>query len=123
MYAVIRVKGKQYRVERGDSLDVDLLDSEQGASLEFDDVLFVSDGDTVHVGAPKVEGYAVKVEVMGPTVGPKITSVKHRKRQNSKRKWGHRQHYTRVKVLDILGGSAPKKTSTKAKKESKEQAE
>jgi large subunit ribosomal protein L21 len=120
MYAIIRTGGKQYRVAKGDVLDVDLLEADQGATVEFNDVLLVADGDSVQVGTPQVAGYSVKATVKGPTVGPKITSLKHTPREHSRTKWGHRQHYTQVEIEEILGGQAPKKTRAK---ESKEQAE
>lgn len=124
MYAIIRTGGKQYRVAKDEVLDIELLTAQDGETVEFNDVLFVADGKKVQVGTPQVAGFSVQAEVMGRTVGPKITCLKHRPREHTKTKWGHRQHYTRVKILDILeGASVPKKTRSKKKTEAEEKAE
>lgn len=100
MYAIIETGGKQYRVEQGDIIDVELLDAEEGAKVTFD-TLFVHDGGKPKVGAPFVHGLQVHGEVLGASAGPKITSVKYKPRHNERRKFGHRQHYTRVRITTI----------------------
>lgn len=102
MYAVIETGGKQYRVSAGERLDVELLKYAPGDEVAFDRVLLVGDGDAIHVGRPTVEGAVVKVKVLGKTKGPKVINFKHSGRTTLRRKTGHRQHYTRVRVESIV---------------------
>ena len=113
MYAIIKTGGKQYRVAKDDVIDVELLNVDQGSAVEFSEVLFVNDGSNALIGEPVVAGCLVKGEVVGSAAGPKITSLKYRPRGHTQKHWGHRQHYTRVKITDIAtsGKSAPKKTA------------
>ena len=106
MYAIIKTGGKQFRVSENDVIDVELLDVEAGATVEFGDILFINDGKQMHIGQPVVAGYIVRGEILGNSVGPKETSLKYKKRQHTQKKWGHRQHYTRVKIVGIGGGKA-----------------
>lgn len=106
MYAIIKSGGKQYRVVKGDVVDVELLGLDQGAQVEFN-VLFVHNGDQAFIGEPSVEGYVVRGEVIGASAGPKVTSLKYKARQHQQKKWGHRQHYTRVKIVDIEASEKP----------------
>lgn len=102
MYAIIKIAGKQYRVAQGDVIDVDLLDKELGAKVEFKDVLFFNNGSVVNLGIPLVENCLVIGEIISSDVaGPKISSVKYKRSHNQWRKFGHRQHYSRVKILEI----------------------
>ncbi len=97
MYAVIRSGSKQYRVEPGQELLVELLPVEAGSTLAIDDVLLYSDGATVSVGTPKVP-VTVHCKVMGDELGQKLRTVKYRKRKHYMRRYGHRQGYTRLLV-------------------------
>jgi len=99
-YAIIKTGGKQYRVAQDDVINVELLDTEKGNHVEFADILFVSDGDKHKVG-PHVSGYRVKGEVIGEVAGPKIMSVKYKRSHHQYRKFGHRQHYSQVKITSI----------------------
>jgi len=101
MYVIIKTGGKQYRVKMGDIIDVELLDADQGAEIQFTDVLFAYDGSKSHVGSPLVENFPVTGEVMGTVSGEKVTSLKYKRSHNQCRKWGHRQKYTRVKITAI----------------------
>ncbi|MCB1107723.1 MAG: 50S ribosomal protein L21 [Chlamydiia bacterium] len=103
MYAVIHTGGKQYRVEKGDVIEVELLDTQEGA-VEFNEVLLYSDGKKAHVGAPHVAKCLVKGEVIGQNKGPKVVSFKYKRRKNYRRKVGHRQKYSVVKITDIAAG-------------------
>lgn len=98
MYAIIKTGGKQYKVAKGDVLDVELLGLDAGASVEFNEVLFVYDGAEYKIGKPSVDGFIVKGEVLGESAGPKIQSVKYKPRKRQARKFGHKQHYSRVKI-------------------------
>lgn len=104
MYAVIATGGKQYRVSEGTVLRVEKLDAEEGASVEFDQVLLVGDGDKVNVGKPLVEGGKVQATVMAQGKARKVEVIKFRRRKNYRRTKGHRQDFTQVKVTGIQAG-------------------
>ncbi len=101
MYAIIRTGGKQFRAEPGKTLRIPSVQLEPGESLTFDEVLLGADGDTVTVGAPVVSGAAVTAEVLRHGRGEKIIIFKHKRRKNYRRKQGHRQGFTEVRVSDI----------------------
>jgi len=103
MYAVIKTGGKQYRVAAEDVLNVEKLDGETGAKIEFGDVLMVGNGDDVKIGAPVVAGAKVVAEVVEQTRGPKLIAFKKRRRKNSRRKRGHRQDLTKIRITEIIG--------------------
>ncbi len=101
MYAIIRSGGKQYRAEVGATVDVDRLPQEVGETLEISDVLLVADGDDTRIGRPTVEGAAVTATVVDQFRGKKIIVYKYRQRTNYRRKQGHRQYCTRLRIEDI----------------------
>lgn len=101
MYAVIRTGGRQYRAEVGKNLDIDRLPNEVNESFDITDVLLIGDGDNTIVGQPLVEGASVKVTVIDQFRGKKIIVFKYRQRTNYRRKRGHRQYYTRVRIDSI----------------------
>jgi len=101
-YAVIRTGGKQYRVAEGDTLNVELLAGNPGDKVKFDDVLFIG-GETPKFGSPLVAGASVEGEIVGPALGPKLVVFKFRRRKRSRKKQGHRQHYTAVKITSVKG--------------------
>ena len=103
MFAVIKTGGKQYRVAANDVLTIEKLEAEAGAVIEFNEVLVVGEGADAKIGAPFVSGATVKAEVVEHNRGAKVISFKKRRRQNSKRIRGHRQHHTVVRITDILG--------------------
>lgn len=103
MYAVIKTGGKQYKVAPGETLKVESLDAEVGKTVSFDDVLMIANGDQLKVGSPKVDGGAVKAEVLAHGRGEKIRIVKHRRRKHYHKEQGHRQNFTEVKITEILG--------------------
>ena len=102
-YAIIRAGGKQYRVEAGDQLSVDLMqDKAKGDTIVFEDVLLVNNGGAVSIGAPLVSGAKVSATVVnGDIKGPKVIAFKLKRRKGYRKKRGHRQHYTRVKIDSI----------------------
>ena len=104
MYAVIKTGGKQYRVKEGDSLKVEKLDAEEGATVEFDQVLLVGDGADVTVGTPFVDGGKVTAEVAEQGKARKIEVIKFKRRQGYRRTQGHRQRFTRITVTGIQAG-------------------
>ena len=102
MFAVIKTGGKQYKVAADDEITVMTLVGEAGAEITFDQVLSYSDGTSMQIGAPLVDGATVAGEIVRQARGPKVISFKKRRRQNSKRKRGHRQDLTIVRITDIL---------------------
>lgn len=101
MYAVIKTGGKQYRVSEGETLHVEKLAGDPGDQINFDEVLLVGGGDATKVGQPIVDGAKVTAEIVSQDRGPKIIVFKMRRRKNYRRKAGHRQPYTRVKITSI----------------------
>jgi large subunit ribosomal protein L21 len=115
MYAVIETGGKQYRVEVGTVLEVELLDVEPGQSITLDRVLLVADGDTSAVGQPIVDGAAVEAEVVGATRGDKVIAFKYQPKARRRVKKGHRQNLTVLRISDIrLGGKSAAEDEAKA---------
>ena len=117
MYAVVKTGGKQYRVQKEDVVLVEKLNANDGAQLVLSDVLMVGDGKKVTLGTPLVNDAAVMAQVIRQTRGPKITMIYKRRRKNSRRKQGHKQDLTLLKIIDIAetGGSklSPKKAAAK----------
>jgi large subunit ribosomal protein L21 len=103
MYAVIKTGGKQYRVAKDDVLTIEKLEAEPGSTVEFDEVLMVGEGASVKVGKPTVSGAKVTAELVEQTRGPKVISFRKRRRKNSRRKRGHRQDLTTVRITGITG--------------------
>ena len=101
MYAIIVDGGRQYRVEEGQELILDHRDLEAGAQVTFERVLAVSSEAGFQLGKPVVAGATVTGEVLGETRGPKIYVQKFRRRKNYRRRTGHRQHYTKVRIEKI----------------------
>ena len=104
MYAIIQTGSKQYRVRKGDVLDVELLHPESEGPISLGQVLLVKTEEKTTVGAPFVKGSEVLAEIIDEAKGPKVVAFKYKKRKQWRRKVGHRQHYSRVKILDIKVG-------------------
>lgn len=103
MYAIIRDRGMQYRVEAGQVLTIDLIDdAEPGSQIELNEVLFIGDADQVRVGAPTVSGAVVRAEVLGERKGDKIVVFRYRNKKRYRRRTGHRQRYTQIKINEIV---------------------
>ncbi len=116
MYAVVKTGGKQYRVAKDDVLKIERLPGDEGDIITLEEVLMIGNGAAVTVGAPLIAGASVAAEIVEQARGPKIIIFKKRRRQNYRRKKGHRQLLTIVKITDILtDGAKPsaKKTATK----------
>jgi large subunit ribosomal protein L21 len=120
MYAVIETGGKQYRVEVGTELEVELLDVEPGKTITIDRVLLVADGDESTIGRPLVAAASVSAEVLDQTRGPKLISFKYRPKARSRVKKGHRQELTVLRIADImLDGKSAAKTAKKVADDAK----
>jgi len=112
MYAVIRTGGKQYKVAPQDVLQIEKIEGAAGEPVSFSDVLMVAGEGGPTFGAPLVSGAAVSAEVVEQGRGPKVIIFKKKRRQNYRRKKGHRQELTTVRILEILtDGKAPAKAA------------
>jgi large subunit ribosomal protein L21 len=103
MYAVIQTGGKQYRVSPGDTVRVEKLAADTGASVELDKVLMVADGDQVKVGTPYVDGGKVTATIKAHGRGKKVKIIKFRRRKHYMKRQGHRQWYTELEITGING--------------------
>ena len=104
MYAIIQTGGKQYKVAKGDVIDVELL-KEEDSKISFNEVVLFHNGTKVEVGVPTVKGCVVQAEILEETKGPKVIAFKYKKRKSSSTKIGHRQKYSRVKITEIKKGT------------------
>jgi large subunit ribosomal protein L21 len=103
VYAIIRDRGMQYRVEQGQVLMIDLLDeAEPGSQIELGEVLLVGDGETIKVGSPILSGAKVRAEVVREAKGDKIVIFRYRNKKRYRRRTGHRQRYTQIKISEII---------------------
>jgi large subunit ribosomal protein L21 len=102
MYAVIRSGGRQYRAEVGQNIDVERLPYDVDANIVIDDVLLVGNGDNTVIGQPVVKGASVKATVVKQFRAKKVVVFKYRQRTNYRRRYGHRQYYTRIRIDDIV---------------------
>ena len=116
MYAVFRSGGKQYRASKGETLKLEKLEAEEGAKIEFDEVLLVGEGSDIKVGSPLLSGTSVSATVLKQGKSKKVSVVKFRRRQNYLRQHTHRQFFTEVEITDIsaVGKAAPKKAAAEA---------
>jgi len=103
MYAVIKTGGKQYRVAPDDVLTIEKIEGDAGSKVEFAEVLMIGGPDAPKFGAPLVKGAKVVAELVEQTRGPKVIAFKKRRRKNSRRKRGHRQDLSKVRIKSIVG--------------------
>jgi large subunit ribosomal protein L21 len=112
MFAVIKTGGKQYRVAANDLIKVEKVIGEAGDIVHFSEILMIGEGASAAIGAPTVEGALVTAEVVEQGRAKKVIAFKKRRRQNSKRTRGHRQHLSTVRIVELLtGGAKPTKTA------------
>ena len=120
MYAVFRTGGKQYRAAKGDVLRLEKIEADEGATIEFDEVLLVGEGSSIKVGSPLLIGGTVSAKVVCQGKSRKVSVVKFKRRQNYLRQGSHRQFFTEVEITGIAAGSgkkaAPKVEKAKADK-------
>ncbi len=122
MYAVIKTGGKQYRVAANDKILIEKLDGAAGDQVNFTEVLMVSNGGTVDIGAPFLSGATVVGEIEKQARGPHLIIFKKRRRKHYRRRNGHRQDLTSVTITEILTGGAKPSAKAKAKPEAKVEA-
>ena len=118
MYAVVKTGGKQYRVEKEEVVLVEKLNANDGDQVVLDNVLMIGEGKKVTLGNPMINDAAVMAQVVRQTRGPKITMIYKRRRKNSRRKQGHKQDLTLLKIIDIAEKGGSKLTPKKAAKKS-----
>lgn len=104
MYAIIKTGGKQYKAAKDEVIIVEKIEGEPGSKVELDKVVMVCDGDKVKFGSPLVNGAKVKTEIVRQTKGPKINAFNYKPKKNERKRWGHRQPQTYLKVLEVVGG-------------------
>jgi large subunit ribosomal protein L21 len=104
VYAVVESGGRQYKAIEGQAISVERLPHDPGEEIEFDRVLLIADGENVQVGQPVVEGARVKATVLGEEKGPKLRIFKMQPRKRYRRRKGHRQTYTRLRIDEIVKG-------------------
>lgn len=102
-YAIIESGNKQYRVQKDDVIDIELLNDHKEKTIDFQKVLLVKTGKEALVGTPALDKATVKGEILEEVRGPKVVAYKYKKRKNYRRKVGHRQDYLRVKITEIKG--------------------
>jgi len=104
MYAIIKTSGKQYKVEKGNKFEIDRVAGDEGSSIEFAEVLFVSNEGQATIGDPTIAGACVKAEIVEHLRGPKLIVFKMKRRKRNRVKKGHRQELTRIVITDIVAG-------------------
>ena len=117
MYAVFRTGGKQYRASTGERIRLEKLEAEEGASVNFDEVLLVGEGSDIKVGSPYLAGTTVSATVLKQGKSKKVSVVKFKRRQNYLRQGTHRQFFTEVEITDISSGAAKKAPKKEAASE------
>lgn len=120
MYAIVEIAGQQFKVEKDQQIFVNLLDGKEGDKVDFHDVLLVDNGGSIAVGAPAVEGAKVSAEIVRHLKGDKVIVFKKKRRKGYKKRNGHRQQFTEIKISGIAASGAKKPA---AKKEAAPKAE
>ncbi len=125
MYAVFSTGGKQYRAAVGDNVKVEKLEAEKGATVDFDQVLMVGEGEDIRVGTPFVDGGKVVARVVEHGRGDKVKIIKFKRRKHHMKQMGHRQYFTMLEITGIEGADAakPAKKKAAAKPEAEEKAD
>ncbi len=103
-YAVFQSGGKQYQAEVNGSFLIDKIEAGEGEKVEFNDVLLSVDGGKSSIGAPYIKNAKVVAEVVKQVKGPKIDAMNYKAKKNQRKRWGHRQDYTQIKVVELVGG-------------------
>ncbi len=119
MYAVFRTGGKQYRAAKGDVLRLEKIEADEGATIQFDDVLLIGEGSDIQVGNPTISGSSVSGKVLRQGKSKKVSVVKFKRRQNYLRQGSHRQFFTEVEITDISAKGAKKAAPKKDEGEAK----
>ena len=105
MYVIVKTGGKQLKAAKGDLLIVEKLDGEQGTKVELNEVVMVCDDANVKIGSPFVKGAKVKAEIVRQCKGPKINAFNYKAKKNERKRWGHRQPQTHLRITEDVAGS------------------
>ena len=105
MYAIVKTGGKQYKAAKDDVLIIEKLEGEPGSSVELSEVVMVVDGDNTTVGSPFIKGAVVKGEIVRQGKAKKINALNYKPKKNERKRWGHRQPETHVRVTEVVAGS------------------
>lgn len=105
MYAIVKTGGKQFKAAQGDLLVVEKLEGEPGSAIELSEVLMVVDGGSTTVGSPFVKGALVRGEIVRQTKSKKINAFNYKAKKNERKRWGHRQPETHIRVTEVQAGS------------------
>lgn len=105
MYVIVKTGGKQLKAAKGDLLIVEKLDGEQGTKVELNEVVMVCDEANVKIGSPFVKGAKVKAEIVRQCKGPKINAFNYKAKKNERKRWGHRQPQTHLRITEVVAGS------------------
>ena len=104
MFAIVKTGGKQYKAEKDEVIIIEKLEGEAGAKVEFDEVVLVNDGKDLKLGAPFIKGAKVRGEIVRQDLGPKIHAFNYKAKKNERKRWGHRQPRTHVRITEVVGG-------------------
>ena len=104
MYAIVKTGGKQFKAAQNDLLIIEKLEGEVGTAIELSEVLMVVDGASTTLGSPFVKGASVKAEIVRQTKGPKINAFNYKAKKNERKRWGHRQPQTHVRITEVKAG-------------------
>jgi large subunit ribosomal protein L21 len=102
MFAIVEIKGKQYKIQEGEEIEVDRLQASPGEEYTVDKVILIGDGQESKIGFPYLEKAKVITEILTHLRGQKITTIKYKRRKNYRRKLGHRQELTRLRIREII---------------------
>ncbi|AIE87961.1 50S ribosomal protein L21 [Fimbriimonas ginsengisoli] len=105
MYVIVKTGGKQYKAAKNDVLIVEKLEGEAGTAVELSEVLLVVDGENTTVGSPLIKGALVRGEIIRQAKGPKIEAFNYKPKKNERKRWGHRQPQTHLRITEVLAGS------------------
>jgi len=104
MFAIIKTGGKQYKAQKDELIQIEKLDGDTGAKVEFEEVIFVSNDGSIKVGSPYIKGAKVRGEIVRQGKGPKINAFNYKPKKNERKRWGHRQPHTVVRITEVIAG-------------------
>ncbi len=104
MYAIVKTGGKQFKAAQNDLLIIEKLEGEVGTAIELSEVLMVVDGESTTLGSPFIKGAMVTAEIVRQTKGPKINAFNYKAKKNERKRWGHRQPQTHVRITEVKVG-------------------
>lgn len=104
MYAIVKTGGKQFKAQVDETFICEKIEGEAGTKIELDEVVMIADGTNIKIGSPFVKGAKVRAEIVRQGKGPKINGFNYKPKKNERKRWGHRQPQTTLRVLEVVGG-------------------